>query len=49
MIEFLLGAIASDGLYTFFPALAVVQSNWLRAAWAWFQSRKPDDTDQAGA
>lgn len=49
MIEFLLGAIASAALYTFFPALAVVPSNWLRAAWAWIQSRKPDDTDSAGA
>lgn len=49
MIEFLLGATVSAALYTFFPALAVVPSNWLRAAWTWFQSRKPDDSDQAGA
>ncbi len=49
VIEFLLGATAAAALYTFFPTLAVVPSGWLRAAWAWFQSRKPDDTDQAGA
>ena len=47
MIEFLLGAVAASALYTFFPTLAVVPSNWLRSAWAWF--RKPDDTDKAGA
>jgi hypothetical protein len=49
VIEFALGAIAASALYTFFPTLAVVPSGWLRKAWAWFQSRKPDDTDQAGA
>ncbi len=49
MIEFALAAIAASALYTFFPALAVVPSGWLRAAWAWIQSRKPDDTDEAGA
>ncbi|WP_202844776.1 hypothetical protein [Luteimonas saliphila] len=50
MIEFALGAIGAAALYTFFPTLAVVPSGWLRAAWAWFQSRgKPDDTDEAGA
>lgn len=30
MIEFALGAIAASALYTFFPALAVVPSGWLR-------------------
>lgn len=49
MIEFLLGAIASAALYTFFPALAVAPSNWLRAAWAWIQIRKADDTGRTGA
>ena len=49
MIEFLLGATASAALYTFFPALAAVPSNWLRAAWTWIHSRKADDSDQAGA
>lgn len=48
MIEFALGAIAASALYTFFPALAVVPSGWLRKALAWFQSRKADDSDQAG-
>ena len=49
MIEVLLGAVAASALYTFFPTLAVVPSGWLRKAWAWFQGRKADDSDQAGA
>lgn len=48
MIEFALGATAASALYTFFPTLAVVPSGWLRKAWAWFQGRKADDSDQAG-
>lgn len=48
MIEFLLGAIASAALYTFFPALAEVPANWLRAARARIQSRKASDTDRTG-
>jgi hypothetical protein len=51
MIQFASGAIACAIVYTFFPALAVKPSAWLRSAWAWFQARRngPDDTDGAGA
>jgi len=34
MIAFILGFIACAAIYTFFPALAVYPSQWLRDAWA---------------
>lgn len=45
MIEFALGATAAAVLYTFFPALAVVPSGWLRRAWAWIRRKGDDDDD----
>lgn len=39
MINFALGAIAAAALYTFFPALAVKPSEWLRAAYAWVKAQ----------
>ena len=36
MISFAAGFIACAILYTFFPALAVYPSGWLRKAWARF-------------
>lgn len=37
MIDFALGALAAAVLYTFFPALAVKPSEWLRAGWSWLK------------
>ena len=39
MINFFAGVIAAAALYTFFPALAVKPSEWLRAAYAWIKAQ----------
>ena len=40
MIEFALGFIACAILYTFWPALAVIPSGWLRRIWTVLNNRK---------
>ncbi len=41
MIEFALGFIACAILYTFWPALAVIPSGWLRRIWTAVNARRP--------
>lgn len=38
MLNLIIGFILCAILYTFFPALAVYPSNWVRAAWAWIKA-----------
>lgn len=37
MLNLIIGFILCAILYTFFPALAVYPSKWVRAAWAWIK------------
>ena len=39
MGDFFFGALACAVVYTFFPALAVKPSEWLRRAYAWIKSQ----------
>lgn len=39
MLNFIFGAAAMACLYTFWPALAVVPSGWLKSAWAWIKEQ----------
>lgn len=39
MLNFILGALAAACLYTFWPALAVKPSAWLREGYAWLKSK----------
>ena len=47
MIQFALGAIAAASLYTFWPALAVVPSAWLRALYAKLRGLSADGVGDA--
>lgn len=47
MMNFALGGIAVACLYTFFPALAVKPSEWLRAAYAWIRGLRKDGVGEA--
>ncbi len=38
MLNLIIGFILCAILYTFFPALAVYPSKWVRDAWAWIKA-----------
>ena len=47
MVHALIGGVLVAILYTFFPALAVKPSAWLRAAYAWLKSLRKDGVGDA--
>lgn len=40
MLGFIVGVVLTAILYTFFPAIAVKPSNWLKSKWAAYQAKK---------